>query len=125
MNEATKPTEVNMKLEEIIPQRIDVTKYIGKRERIAETKVMQGSKGYYLQVITRVVGKEKKGDKEIEIKASRIFNLAIDSEGKVGWAKDGEFAEFLKIKKARNEAELVGKEVIIQLTKDEKFLTFI
>lgn len=129
MQENEKPSEVKIKIGEIEIKKIDLNQYIGKREKIVSQKIYQGVYGYYLKVETTVIDVIPKGKENIELKASRMFSLFENDKGSIGWGKDTELGLFLTAKRVKTPEELVGKEVIVQITEPNKkgqtFLTFI
>ena len=88
----------------------DVKPYIGKEVKVAEVTEHQGQFGYYVKVETEAV--TKFGDKDI--RASKIFGLQQDVEGRVGWGKDTKLGVFLAKNKVAHYKDLVGKTVILQ-----------
>lgn len=116
--------------------RADVEEYIGKKAKIKAVEEYQGKYGYFLKVITEDLGtlKNSKGDPitdrddiPLMARASRVFGLKEDADGKVGWTKESNLAEFLKKMKCDHYRALEGKEVTIQGQESEgrTFLTFI
>lgn len=118
--------KIKTELKEINMPKLDISKYVGKKERIASVDVMKGDFGYYLKLTTTIVD-VLKGKEEKELRATRIFSLYTSEDGSVGWGSKSQLAEYLKLKRVSSPNELLGKEVVIQITvKNEKeFLTFI
>jgi len=101
----------------------DAKPYIGKKVKIAQVTEHQGNFGYYVKVETDVVAEF--GDKEI--RASKIFGLQEDANGKVGWGAETKLGVYLTKCKVAHYKELVGQEVILitRLNKDGlEFLDF-
>lgn len=123
--EKVKPVEVDIKTSMIELPKLDLTPYVGKKGRVAVIKQMFGEFGYYIVIETAQVTELVKADKsKVEIKASRLFGLQKDENGNLGWGKDTKLGQFLALKRVDHYNKLVGKEVIIQLSEDGKFLTF-
>jgi hypothetical protein len=121
-----KPVEVNITTTEIELPKLALAPYVGKKGKIAHIKEMQGEFGYYIVIETAQVAELVKADKtKVEIKASRLFGLQADADGRLGWGKDTKLGEFLALKKVDHYKKLVGKEVMIQISEDGKFLTFV
>ena len=101
---------------------INVTKYVGKKAKIATVDECEGNYGYFVKVETAILETIECGENPIEIKASRIFGLQKDSEGKIGWGKVTNLGTFLEKMGVAHYKELVGKEVIMQtvIKKDKK-----
>jgi hypothetical protein len=131
MNEKVKPEEVKIKVGEIVLPKLDLKQYIGKKAKISAYKILKGSdfnKGeasYYVHVETSVLDELKRGEKVIELRASRNFGLSMDVDGNIGWSPETKLGQFLAVKRVKDLNGLVGREVQVQLTEDEKFLTFI
>jgi len=101
----------------------DAKPFIGKKVLIGEVTEHQGNFGYYVKVETEKVAEF--GDKEI--KASKIFGLQEDKEGRIGWGADTKLGVYLAKSGVSHYKELVGKEVILitRLSKDGlEFLDF-
>lgn len=117
---------------------LNLEQYVGKRVKVAlveefEGKPFPGSsqdKSYFIKVSTHSIGEIKKKDGGVaQLCATRVFGLQQDEEGNRGWGKETKLGQFLKKMKVGHYRELVGKEVVVQLTqpraKDGKqFLTF-
>lgn len=113
---------------EIELPKIDITPYIGKKVMIENVTENEGAFGYFVKVETLPLETVGTGDKAIEIKASRIFGLQTDEQGRIGWGKDTNLGVFLAKMGVKHYRELKGKEVIVQSVtnkKDKKdYLTF-
>jgi len=114
-----KPVELGETGEIELPT-IDVTKYIGKKAKIASVTENEGNYGYFIKVETEVLDTITGGKEDVNIKASRIFGLQQNSAGKIGWGKDTNLGLFLAKMKVGHYNELVGKEVIIQTITNKK-----
>ena len=99
---------------------IDVTKYVGNKAIIAVVDEFEGNYGYFVKVETEVLDTIEGGEKPIEMKASRIFGLQKDSEGKIGWGKDTSLGIFLSKMGVEHYNDLVGKEVVVQTVTNKK-----
>ena len=99
----------------------DPKPYIGKEVEIASATTHQGNFGYYVKVETEAVAEF--GDKEI--KASKIFGLQEDANGKVGWGEDTKLGVYLKKHKVAHFKDLVGKKVILQTRLNKDGLEFL
>jgi hypothetical protein len=129
-SEKIKPEEVKIKVGEIVLPKLDLKQYIGKKAKISACKVLKGefNKGepsYYVHIETNVIDKLKRGEKTIELCASRNFGLSMDIDGNIGWSPETKLGQFLTAKRCKDLNSLVGREVQVQLTDDEKFLSFI
>ncbi len=127
MEKDLKPVEVKIKTQEIELPKLDLTKYVGKREIIQTVSTLKGKFGYFVRLETTPVDVLQRKEDVLEVKASRIFGLYEDKDGKIGWGKETELGMYLQAKKCKHYEELKGKEVIIQIKeKDGKeFLTFV
>jgi len=113
---------------------LDITPYIGKKAKIENVRQYEGkitkkdgSKTYYLQVETEIIDTLGQDKNKIELRGSMIYGLYEDGEGNLGWGENTKLGNFLKSKKAKNPAQLVGKEVILIPTTNKqgrKFLGF-
>jgi len=129
-NEKIKPEEVKLNVGEIVLPKLDLKQYIGKKAKITGCKILKGAfdkntPSYYVHIETTVIDELKRGDKVVELKASRNFGLSMDVNGNFGWSPETKLGQFLISKRVKDLNSLVGREVQIQLTEDEKFLTFI
>ena len=100
--------------------KIDITKYIGQKRLIATVDECEGQFGYFVKVETEVIDTIEGGEKPIEIKASRIFGLQKDSEGKIGWGKDTNLGVYLEKMGVAHYKELKGMEVVVQTITNKK-----
>lgn len=128
MNEKTEVNnEVQIKLQEVELPKMDLTKYVGKKERIGQVSTHKGEYGYYLKLTTTTVDVVKFGNEEKTLVASRIFSLHADKDANIGWGKGTQLDEYLKLKGVTHPDALLGKEVTIQLNvkNGTSFLTFI
>lgn len=111
-----------------LPQ-LDLTPYIGKKAKIEAVTEHKGDYGYYIKIQTDVIDKLTEKRKEpLELRASRIFSLQEDEEGKIGWGKETNLGIFLKKKGVKHYNDLIGTEVIVQTITNKKqqrdFLSF-
>lgn len=121
-------TEVELQeTSEIELPTIDVSKYIGKKAKIELVTEHKGTFGYYVKVATAVIDTVQGGKNPIQLRASRIFGLFEDKNGKVGWGKATKLGLFLQKMNAKHYKNLVGKDVIVQSQTNSNgtdFLTF-
>jgi len=106
---------------------IDVSKYIGNKAKIDLVTTHDGKYGYYVKVQSEVVDTIEGGKDPIELRASRIFGLQEDKDGKIGWGKDTKLGVFLKKMKVAHYKDLKGKEITVQSQTSKEgtdFLTF-
>jgi len=131
-NENIQDVEVNIELQPVEIEKYDNTQHVGKKVKIGKISIHATDRFkdrgtvHYLRVESEVLdtiitGKDKK---QTEIKASRIFSLQEDSEGKIGWAESSQLKEFLSSMKVSTPNELVGKEIIVLLTDEKKGVRF-
>lgn len=111
-----------------LPQ-LDLQPYIGKKVKIETVSEHKGEYGYYIKIRTEVIDKLTEKRKEpLELRASRIFSLQEDEDGKIGWGKDTNLGLFLKKKGVEHYNDLVGKEIVVQTITNKKqkrdFLSF-
>jgi RNase P/RNase MRP subunit p29 len=99
---------------EITLPSIDVSKYVGRKVKIASADTYQGAYGYFLRVETEPLDTVEGGKNPIVIKASRIFGLQEDADGRVGWGKDTKLGAFLAKMNVSHFNKLPGKQVIVQ-----------
>ncbi len=126
MTEEIRKVELNNTGEIELP-KIDVSKYIGENKEIAKVDEYEGKFGYFIKAETGTIEELPRDDGSIEIKATRVFGLHKDSEGKIGWGPKTKLGLFLSKMGVTHYKELVGKSVVVQ-TKTNKegrdFLTF-
>lgn len=112
---------------------IDVSPYVGKKVNIENVDEYEGNYGYYIKVETVVVDTlkdiiDKKTDKPLEVRGSRIFGLQEDADGKIGWGEKTKLGVFLKKMGVDHYKDLKGKEVQLQSTTNKEdgkdYLTF-
>ena len=107
--------------------RLDLTKYVGKKEPIVAVTEHEGNFGYYIKVQTDVLETVNLADKIIDLRASKVFGLQTDAEGKIGWGKDTKLGVFLKKMGVTHYDDLITKEVVVQTQTSKEgvdFLTF-
>jgi len=122
MDEEKREDEVSLEdTGEIDLPQLDLTPYIGKKAKIAAVTEHKGEFGYYVKIQTEVIARLTEKRKEpLELKASRIFSLQEDEEGRIGWGKETNLGLFLKKKGVKHYKDLVGKEVIVQTVTNKK-----
>ena len=76
---------------QIEKQTFDPTPYIGKDSFIEYIEERKGQFGFYIKLFSQVIDE---GD--WEIRASTIYGLDVDKNGKLGWAPDSKLYNFLK-----------------------------
>lgn len=106
---------------------IDVSKYIGDKAKIELVTEHKGEFGYYVKVQSEIVDTIEGGKTPIELRASRIFGLQEDKDGKIGWGKGTKLGVYLKKMGAKHYKDLVGKEITVQSQTSKQgtdFLTF-
>ena len=106
---------------------IDVSQYIGKKTEIELVTTHKGNYGNYVKVQSKIVDTIEGGKEPIKLRASRIFGLQEDADGKIGWGKNTKLGVFLKKMGAKHFRNLVGKEITVQSQTSKEgtdFLTF-
>ena len=112
-----------------LPQ-MDVAKYIGTKTTIEAVEEHEGGFGFYIKLLTPVIGTEEGKDGDIELRASKTLSLAEDAEGKLGWTEKTKLGQYLKKMGVEHYKDLVGKDVVVQTqtsTKNDvtrEYLTF-
>ncbi len=76
---------------EIEPQVFDPTPFIGKDSKIAFIEEHEGQFGFFIKLFSLPVD-----EGNLEIRASRLFGLQEDAEGKIGWGPESQLGLFLK-----------------------------
>jgi hypothetical protein len=99
---------------EIERQEFDPTPHIGKDSFIEFIEERKGQYGYYIRLLSQAIDTES-----MEIRASAIFGLEEDKDGKLGWAPDSKLFNFLKKFNVNHYRELLASPVIAPL-KDDK-----
>jgi hypothetical protein len=123
--------EIQEEIKPVEIEKYDNTQHLGKKAKIEKiSKHMTdkfNKKSYYIKVVTEKLDTLDNEDKT-EIRASKIFSLQKDKEGKLGWSENSKLARFMKSIGASTEQEIVGKEVTILLTEPnehgQRFCTF-
>ena len=113
--------------QEIVLPELEIEKHIGTRIKITSVKELKGKYGNCVKVETDVLETLPKEEGTIEVRASRIFGLQQDKDGKIGWGKHTKLGQFLQKMDVAHYKDLIGKEVIVQAKtgKDGKnFLEF-
>lgn len=104
----------------------DIKPYLGKTTKIDKITEHKGAYGYYIKVQSEVLGTMTDG--QTEIRASRIFGLHQDEDGKIGWDKDTNLGVYLAKYSVKHYNDLKGKEVMTQSRTSKKdgkdYLTF-
>jgi hypothetical protein len=115
----------------------DLAEFEGTRVKIAEVKLLQVKSSFnptglqdVLKVMTEPVTTIKTLDKDVEVRASELFNLSRSkNNNKLGWSKSrkGALNKFLVKMKCKSPDELVSKIVTIRLREKgtETYLGFI
>lgn len=109
-----------------LPQ-IDVSKYIGKKVNIEKVTEHKGTYGLYIKIASEIVDTIEGGKEPIKLRASKLFSLYEDKNGKIGWGKKTKLGQFLAKMDVKHYKELVGKEVVAQTQTNSNgvdFLTF-
>lgn len=114
MVEKTQDKKVDVELTQIELPKIDVTKYIGKKVKIADSNIYQGQFGLYLKVETETLETIGTGDNKKEIRASKILGIQQDADGIYGYGEGTKLDLFLKKMKVTDHKDLKGKIVIVQ-----------
>ncbi len=99
---------------EIELPEFDPTPFIGKSSMIAIIEERKGQYGFYIKLLSLPVD-----NKDIEIRASRIFGLQADVEGKIGWGPETKFGQFLKKQGVKHYKELIENPEV-KTMKDDK-----
>lgn len=115
MESEKKKTEVELEdTGEIELPKIDVQKYIGREAKIELVTEHKGDFGYYVKVQTKIVDTIEGGKEPIELRASKIFGLHQDKNGKIGWGKDTVLGKYLAKMNVKHYKDLVGKTIKVQ-----------
>lgn len=112
---------------EIELPKIDVSKYIGNLAKIEEVTEHKGKYGYFIRIATSIIDTIEGGKDPIKLRASKLFSLFQDKNGKIGWGKDTKLGLYLKKMNVKHYNDLVGKEVKVQSQTNDNgvdFLTF-
>lgn len=112
---------------EIELPRIDVSKYIGRTAKIEKVTEHKGQFGNYIKIATEVIDTIEGGKEPIQLRATRLFSLYADKNGRIGWGKDTKLGVYLKKMNAKHYKNLVGLEVKVQSQTNDNgvdFLTF-
>jgi hypothetical protein len=128
MNEKKEVKKVDIKLQKVEVPKVDYVKYVGKKAKIGAVDTCVGEFGYYLQISTTPIDVVPFGKEQKEIRATRIFSLLTDKEGKVGWGETGKLVDLMNLKNVKEPMQLLGKEVVIQMELSKQgrsFLSFI
>jgi hypothetical protein len=122
-----KTEKVVVSLQQVEVERIDYSKYAGKEVKIGsvETFENKSNKNLFLKLTTTVIDVIKKGKEQKELRATRLFNLFVDKDGKVGWTKDSDLDKYMQYKKVKSPEELLGKTVKVELEIQESGQTFL
>ena len=112
--------------------KFDVKQYVGKKAKIASVRYYEDSyKGKptkYFVATTESIDKVSFNGEEKEITANLRVGLQVDANGVVGWGEDTKCAKLLKAHKITHPDQLIGQEVIVQLTQpndeEKQYLTF-
>ena len=96
---------------------IDVSKYIGQETTIEKVTEHEGVFGYYIKVVTEAL---ETLDNGTELRASRVFGLQEDKDGKIGWGKDTNLGRFLAKYNVKHYKGLVGMPIKVQTQTSKK-----
>ncbi len=88
---------------EIEPQVFDPTPFIGKNSFIESVEEHEGKFGFFIKVLSLPVDEGQN-----PIRASKIFGLQADAEGKIGWGEKSQLGIFLKKFNAQHYRDLVS-----------------
>ena len=91
--------------------RLDVSQYVGRKSKIESVQKSEGMYGPLVKIFTETIDTLNNGQ---ELKASKLFGLQTDTEGKVGWGPDTKLGMFLKKKGVSDLTQLKGIEVTVQ-----------
>jgi len=112
--------------------KIDVAQYSGRKVRIEAVLIEEGKYGQYAKFITEPVDILKIKDKDgnfLQLRASKIFGLAIDANGKAGWGAETKLGKFASKYNCKCLGDFIGKEVttnvITNLEDDKEYLSII
>lgn len=112
-NEKLKKVEISA--QKIVLPKLDLTPYVGKKCAIENVYTVETKFGYAVKVETVVIDTIGKGDNSFELRGSKLFGLAKDEQGTVGWSDDMQLGEFLKRKDVNHYDKLKGKDVTLQI----------
>ncbi len=104
---------------QIEKKKFDPTPFIGLDSFIEHIEERKGQYGFYIKLLSRVVDDNER----FEIRASAIFGLETDEEGKLGWPPESKLDNFLKKHKVAHYRELIGNPMT-QVLKDDKGESF-
>ena len=116
-----KDTRVEVELDgEIEIKPFDIKPFIGMKATIETVEIHyhERNDSYYMKVATNPVAYVN-DEPEKPVTASKIYGL-VSQDGKFGWKKDGELANFLKVHGVTKPEDLKGKEVIMLPSKPNK-----
>lgn len=108
--------------------KLDLTPYIGKDAKIELVEEFEGKHGPYVKISTGIVDTIERGDKKIELRASRVLGLVrVDQDGKevIGWGSESKTAAFLKARSVKHYRDLLGKSVKVQTQENKEGQTFL
>ncbi len=77
---------------QIEKQKFDPTPFIGQKSFIEYIEERKGQYGYYIKLYSQVIDESS----DFPIRASTIFGLEEDKEGKIGWPSESKLDNFLK-----------------------------
>lgn len=98
---------------EIEKQEFDPTPYIGKDSFIEYIEERKGQYGFFIRLHSQSVD-----EGEREIRATAIFGLQQDKQGKLGWPEDSKLYNFLKKHKVAHYRDLLVNPVTTALKDD-------
>ena len=86
-------------------EEFDVSLYVNKLAKIEEMNIETGTYGKFLKIKTNDLGEG--------VKASMVFGLKTDKDGKTSISDQSKLAEFMKSKKVTDYRKLIGLEVMV------------
>ncbi len=99
---------------EIELPEFDPTPFIGKSSMIDFIEERKGDFGFYVKIFSQPVD-----EGEMQIRASRIFGLQEDAEGKIGWGAKTQLGLYLSKFKVSHYKDLLENPVVKDM-KDDK-----
>lgn len=128
MSEKQQDERIELKTQEIELPKVDISKHVGKKFKIADVGTYKGRHGEYVKFETDIIETIEGGKEDINVKASVIFGLHEDKNGNIGWGKDTKLGQFLKKYNAKKLLDMVGKECLVQIKRGkdgQEFLTIV
>jgi len=106
-------------------ETIDFDKYIGKDVKIESARVYKGEYGLYVKVESEIIDSIEIKGEQVNIKASNVFGLHEDKDGKIGWADTTKLGAFLNDHKVEHYDDLVGLTCKVQTRLSKQGKTFL